>query len=150
MLNTRILTTPVRARTLDRVFDQALDSLTGRVWIPAIDVAERRDAFVIHAELPGVSPEHVDVRFEQNVLTICGTRQSEFSSTSPEDMRLLAAERASGDFARSVRLPDGADVEQIQASFTNGLLSVTVPKAKTAQPRKIALTVGSGTDKPAN
>lgn len=142
MMNTRILTTPLdRVRGLDRAFDEALGNLAGRVWVPSMDVAERRDAYVVQAELPGVSPEQLDVHFEQSVLTISGNKQSGFDPSSGE-VRLFAAERAHGEFTRSVRLPDGADAEHIDATFTNGLLTVTVPKAKAAQPRKIAVNTG--------
>ena len=145
MINTRILTSPLdRSRSLDRMFDHALGNLAGRVWVPAMDVAERRDAYIVLAELPGVSPEHVDVHFEQNVLTISGMKPSAFSASSSDDVRLFASERANGEFTRSVRLPDGADTERIEATFTNGLLTVTVPKAKAAQPRKIAVNVVAG------
>ena len=145
MINTRILATPLdRARSLDRMFDHALGGLAGRVWVPALDVAERRDAYVVQAELPGVSPEQVDVHFEQNVLTISGLKPSGFEASSSEEMRLFAAERAHGEFTRSIRLPDGADAEHIDASIANGLLTVTVPKAKAAQPRKIAVNSGPG------
>ena len=145
MINTRILTTPLdRTRSLDRMFDQALGNLAGRVWVPAMDVAERRDAYIVQAELPGVNAEQVDVHFEQNVLTISGIKNSGFNSSSPEEVRLFAAERAHGEFTRSVRLPDGADTEHIEATFSNGLLTVTVPKAKAAQPRKITVNAASG------
>ena len=149
MMNTRVLTRPLdRARTLDRVFDHALSNLGGRVWVPAMDVAERRDAYVVHAELPGVTPEQVDVHFEQNVLTISGMKNSGFNASSSEEVRLFAAERANGEFTRSVRLPDGADSEHIEASFANGLLTVTVPKAQAARPRKIPVNVHSGAGGP--
>lgn len=138
MLNTRILTTPIdRVRNLDRVFESALSGRAARVWIPAMDVAERRDCYIVQAELPGVSPEQLDVHFEQSVLTISGSKASEYASASPDEVRLLAAERAHGEFTRSVRLPEGISSDEVIANFADGLLTVTVPKAKAAQPRKI-------------
>jgi HSP20 family protein len=140
MLNTRNLNTLDRMLTLDRVFDQAFGSPLGaRVWVPAMDVAERKDAYLVQAELPGLSPEQVDVSFEKNVLTIRGTKPASFDATTDGEMRIFAAERVSGSFERSVRLPEFVDADRISASFDNGVLSVTVPKAEAAQPRRIRI-----------
>jgi HSP20 family protein len=126
--------------TLNRAFDQAFNGALGaRVWVPALDVAERGDAYVIHVELPGVSPEQVDVSFEQNVLTIRGTKPASFDVAAEGELRVFAAERVHGGFERAVRLPEFVDADRIEASFTNGLLSITVPKAQAAQPRRIAI-----------
>jgi HSP20 family protein len=144
MLNTRSLGTLDRMLTLNRVFDQALGgSLGSRVWVPALDVAERGDAYVVQAELPGVSPEQVDVAFEQNVLTIRGTKPASFDANNDGELRVFAAERVHGSFERSVRLPEFVNADRISATFDNGLLTITVPKAEAAQPRKIAIDVGS-------
>jgi HSP20 family protein len=141
MLNTRSLGTSLdRMLTLNRALDQAFNGVTGsRVWVPALDVAERGDAYVILAELPGVSPEQVDVSFEQNVLTIRGSKPASFDVAADGEVRVFAAERVHGSFERSVRLPEFVDAERIDASFMNGLLTVTVPKAQAAQPRKITI-----------
>jgi HSP20 family protein len=133
-----------RMLTLNRAFDQAFNgSLGSRMWVPALDVAERKDAYVIHLELPGVNPDQVDMSFEQNVLTIRGTKPASFDAQTDGEYRVFAAERMSGSFERSVRLPEFVDAEQIDASYENGLLTVTVPKAQAAQPRKIAIRNGS-------
>jgi HSP20 family protein len=144
MLNTRAFGTSLdRMLTLNRALDQAYNGVGGsRVWVPALDVAERGDAYVVHAELPGVSPEQVDVSFEQNVLTIRGTKPASFDSTTDGELRIFAAERVSGNFERSVRLPEFVNADQISASFANGLLTITVPKAEAAQPRRITIEHG--------
>ena len=149
MLNTRSLGTSLdRMLTLNRALDQAFNGVTGsRVWVPALDVAERGDAYVIHAELPGVAPDQVDVSFEQNVLTIRGTKPASFDVAAEGEVRVFAAERVHGGFERSVRLPEFVDADRIEATFTNGLLSVTVPKAKAAQPRKINIRGAEQNDK---
>ena len=149
MLNTRSLGTSLdRMLTLNRALDQAFNGVTGsRVWVPALDVAERGDAYVIHAELPGVSPDQVDVSFEQNVLTIRGTKPASFDVAAEGEVRVFAAERVHGSFERSVRLPEFVDAEKIDASFANGLLTVTVPKAQAAQPRKITIRGASANGK---
>lgn len=141
MMNTRTLGTSIdRMLTLNRALDQAFNGVgSARVWVPALDVAERGDAYVIHAELPGVGPDQVDVRFEQNVLTVRGTKPASFDVTTDGEVRVFAAERVHGTFERSVRLPEFVDAEKIDASFTNGLLTVTIPKAQAAQPRKITI-----------
>lgn len=141
MMNTRTLGTSIdRMLTLNRALDQAFNGVgSARVWVPALDVAERGDAYVIHAELPGVSPDQVDVRFEQNVLTVRGTKPASFDVSTDGEVRVFAAERVHGSFERSVRLPEFVDAEKIDASFTNGLLTVTIPKAQAAQPRKITI-----------
>jgi HSP20 family protein len=141
MMNTRTLGTSIdRMFTLNRALDQAFNGVGGsRVWVPALDVAERGDAYLVHAELPGVSPDQVEVRFEQNVLTIRGSKPASFEVTNDGELRLFAAERVHGSFERSVRLPEFVDAERIDASFTNGLLTITIPKAQTAQPRRITI-----------
>ena len=143
MLNTRTLSSLDRMLTFNRAFDQAFDgSLGSRVWVPAMDVAERGDAYVVQAELPGVSPEQVEVSFERNVLTIRGTKSAGFDVGNEEELRVFAAERAHGGFERSVRLPEFVDADRISATYDRGVLAVTVPKAEAAQPRKITIDVG--------
>jgi len=138
MLNTRTLGSSLdRMLTLNRAFDEAFNGVGSRVWVPALDVAERGDAYVIHVELPGVSPEQVDVSFEQNVLTVRGTKPASFDVATEGEVRVFAAERVHGSFERAVRLPEFVDADRIDAAFSNGLLSITVPKAQAAQPRKI-------------
>jgi HSP20 family protein len=145
MLNTRSLGTLDRMLTLNRAFDQAFNSTQGsRVWVPAMDVAERGDAYLVQAELPGVSPEQVDLSFEQNVLTIRGTKPASFDVANEGELRVFAAERVHGTFERSVRLPEFVNADRIAATFSNGLLTITVPKAEAAQPRKIAIDVTRG------
>ena len=142
MLTTRSLGSLDRMLTLNRAFDQAFNSTTlgSRVWVPAMDVAERGDAYLVQAELPGVSPDQVDVSFEQNVLTIRGTKPASFDVANDGELRVFAAERVHGTFERAVRLPEFVNADRISATFSNGLLTITVPKAEAAQPRKIAIT----------
>jgi HSP20 family protein len=95
--------------------------------------------------LPGVDPSHVEINFEQNLLTVSGTKPSSFEG-STDDYRVFTAERVSGEFERSVRLPDFVDTDRIEASYANGLLRVVVPKAPAAQPRRIEIKA-EGTDR---
>ena len=98
--------------TLNRALDQAFTNgrrAQTRVWVPAIDVVEKKDAYLLYAELPGVDASQVDISFEQNVLTIRGTKQSAIDATNEGELRVYAAERVTGNFERSVRLPEFVD-----------------------------------------
>jgi HSP20 family protein len=143
MLTTRSRTTTLdRMMTLNRALDQAFNAAItsdSRVWVPAIDVVEQKDAYVIYAELPGVDASQVDISFEQNVLTVRGTKRSAVETSNEGELRVYAAERVTGSFERSIRLPEFVDGEKISAQFTNGLLTITVPKAQAAQARRIEI-----------
>ena len=145
MLTTRNVTPSLdHVLAAGRVFDDALlAQRRTRAWVPAMDVIERSDAYVVCAELCGVSPEHAEIQFEQNVLTIRGTKRASFDPSHDGELRVFSAERVHGTFERAIRLPEFVDAEGIDASFANGLLTVVVPKAKGAQARKITIR---GTD----
>jgi HSP20 family protein len=132
-----------RVFTLNRALDQAFGSAwtSDRAWVPALDIVEKKDVYEVVAELPGVEKSQIDVKFEQNVLTIRGTKESKVAAGKDGELRVYAAERASGAFERSIRLPEFVDGEHITATFENGLLTVSVPKAKAAQARKIQIGV---------
>src|SRR5688500_12693539 len=118
-----------RMWTLNRVLDEALaSSLNGgsteaRVWIPALDVVERHDAYLVALEIPGCDPSTIDISFEQNVLTIRGSKPGTrelsanggFELGNTTDLRVYSAERVVGNFERSVRLPEFVDGEKITA-----------------------------------
>ena len=145
MLTGRSLNSTIdRMMTLNRVLDEALaGALNGasesRAWVPAIDVVERRDAYLIALEIPGVDPSTIDVSFEQNVLTVRGSKPMGFELGKDSELRVYSAERVVGNFERSVRLPDFVDGEKIDAEFQHGVLFLTVPKMQAAQPRKISI-----------
>ena len=135
-----------RMWTLNRVLDEALaGSLNGssevRAWVPALDVVERHDAYLIALEVPGVDPSTIDISFEQNVLTVRGSKAMGFEMAENTELRVYSAERVVGNFERSVRLPEFVDGEKISAEFKHGVLFLTVPKVQAAQPRKIAVKV---------
>jgi len=145
MLTTRSLNSTLdRMLTLNRVLDEALaGSLNGsaeaRVWVPALDVVERHDAYLIALEAPGVEPSSIDISFEQNVLTVRGSKPMGFELGKDTELRVYSAERAVGNFERSVRLPEFVDGENISAEFKHGVLFLTIPKMQAAQARKIAI-----------
>jgi len=122
-------------RELDRVFTRSFGSSSA--WLPAMDVVERGDSFVVTLDVPGVSHHEIDLTFEQGALTIRGTRTG---TEYGEQDKIYVAERTLGDFERVVRLPDTVDSDRIQASFDRGVVTILVPKAQTARARKIAIS----------
>jgi HSP20 family protein len=143
MLTTRALNSTLdRMITLNRALDHAFTNglpAQSRAWVPAIDVVENKDAYVLYAELPGVDASQVDISFEQNVLTVRGSKKSAIDGSAGGELRVYAAERVTGNFERTVRLPEFVDGQKIGAEFSNGLLTITVPKAQAAQARKIEI-----------
>lgn len=133
-----------RMLTLNRVLDEALSTpwngtTAGRMWVPALDVVERNDAYMIALEVPGVDPSTLDISFEQNVLTVRGAKNFGFDLPKDTELRVHAAESVVGNFERSVRLPEFVDSESIAAEYRHGVLFLTVPKAQAAQARKIQI-----------
>ena len=97
-----------------------------RRWMPAMDLVESADEFVLTADLPGLSEEDVKIEFEDRVLTLSGERKSAHEETKPGYRRV---ERAFGSFSRSLTLPEGVDGEAITAGFDRGVLEIHVPQA---------------------
>ncbi len=131
---------------MNRLFGTLFDSPTGaggggalRRWIPAMDLAEESDHYVLRADLPGLREDEVSVELEDNVLTISGERKSEHEERK---QGLYRVERGSGAFSRSLTLPEGVDPESIQARFDKGVLEVRVPKPEQRKPRRVAISVG--------
>jgi HSP20 family protein len=131
---------------MNRLFGTFFDSPTGggnggglRRWIPAMDLVEEGNNYVLRADLPGVKEDHVKVELEDNVLTISGERRSEHEDKKEGYYRI---ERASGAFSRSLTLPEGVDPDSVQASFEKGVLEVRIPKPEERKPRRVAIGVG--------
>ena len=120
---------------------QATSETSGRMWAPALDISERKDAYLVTVELPGVKAEDVDVTLEDGLLTIQGERR--FTEES-SDQQYHRVERRYGMFRRSITLPSQVQADAIQASYEDGVLSVTVPKAEEAKPKKIEVRKGVG------
>jgi HSP20 family protein len=131
---------------MNRLFGTFFDSPTGdgngglmRRWIPAMDLLEEDDHFVLRADLPGLDEGDVNVELEDNVLTISGERKSQHGDRKDGYYRI---ERAAGSFSRSLTLPEGIDAESIRARFEKGVLEVIVPKPEQRKPRRVAINVG--------
>ena len=132
---------------MNRLFNTFFDSPTPangtalRRWIPAMDLVETDDDFVLRADLPGLTEADVNIELEDNVLTLSGERRLEHQDRKDGYYRV---ERASGAFSRSLTLPEGIDPDAIRASFENGVLEVRVPKPEQRKPRKVTISAGGG------
>ena len=140
-----MITTSQLMPTFNRVlaFNRELDALVNRngqrAFVPALDVVERADAYLISAELPGVDASAVEISFENNTLTLRGTKAPWLQPQENEELRVYTAERLTGTFERAVRLPEYVEGDKIEATYTNGVLTITVPKAQAARARKIEI-----------
>lgn len=110
-----------------------------RVWLPRVDIVETDQEFKVLADLPGMKREDVEITIEDGVLTLSGERKSEFTD---EKNCCTVNERAYGRFSRKFNLHNSIEVEKIKASFSDGVLTITLPKVETALPRKIEIKAG--------
>ena len=108
----------------------------GRRWLPAMDLVETKDDFVLRADLPGMSEDDVTIELQGNVLTLSGDRKSEHDGDGTGYYRL---ERGWGQFTRSLTVPEGIDSKGITARFDRGILEVHIPKPEQQKPRRIAI-----------
>jgi HSP20 family protein len=108
-----------------------------RGWIPAVDVFEKDDRFVVKAELPGMKDDDVDVSVVGDTLTIKGEKKTE---TEVKNEDYYRCERSYGTFYRSIPIPSNVDANKIEASFDDGVLEVTLPKSAKVKPKKIAVS----------
>ena len=120
-------------RELDRQFDR----LSQRNWaaVMPIDAYRRGDHFYVHFDLPGVDPQSVDLEVERNVLTV----KAERSWEPREGDEVVVAERPRGTFSRQLFLGETLDTEDIEANYEQGVLTVSIPVAEAAKPRKVAI-----------
>ncbi|HET9732248.1 MAG TPA: Hsp20/alpha crystallin family protein [Acidimicrobiales bacterium] len=126
-----------------------LDRLTGQLvgqagtWTRTampMDAYRQGERFVVHFDLPGIAPDSVELTVEKNVLTVSAQRQ-----WSPEEgTEVVASERPQGSFSRQLFLGESLDADHIEAHYENGVLTVTIPVAEAAKPRKVAITAGGG------
>jgi HSP20 family protein len=112
------------------------DWALGGTWAPAVDIYEQDHNIVIKAELPGVDPKDVDIRLDNNVLTLKGERKLD-SEVKKENYHRV--ERAYGVFTRSFTLPNTVDANSIKAEFKDGVLRITLPKREEAKPKQIQI-----------
>lgn len=133
---------------MNRLFNTFFDTSTSaghagnggaRRWIPAMDLVETDEHFVLRADLPGLAEDDVSIELQDGVLTISGERRAEHETSKEGYYRL---ERASGSFSRSLTLPDGVNADAIAATFDRGVLEVRIPKPEQRKPRRVQIAVG--------
>jgi HSP20 family protein len=111
------------------------------VWTPTVDISERKDAYLVTAELPGVMASEVEITFEDGLLTIQGERH--FPPDRGEE-KMHRTERLYGPFRRSITLPSHVEADNIEATAQDGVLQIMVPKAPEVQARRIQVRTGQG------
>ena len=124
---------------MEESFVRPTTAQNGKNFVPALDLSETGEGYLVEAALPGVKPEDVEITVENNVLTIKGETRQETDSKERNFHRL---ERRFGSFQRTIGLPTTVKADAIQASLTNGVLRLEIPKAEEVKPRKISVNVG--------
>lgn len=125
---------------IDRIFEESLRGrdIPSGLWTPAVDIYETDDAIILEAELPGMNEKDIDVRVEDNVLTIKGERKIEQERKEENYYRM---ERYYGTFQRSFTLPSNLETDKIKAEYKKGILKVVMPKKEQAKPKQIKVEV---------
>ena len=126
---------------MNRLFESTLHSWPGDTegtvaWAPAADIYETDNDLVLEADLPGIDPKQIDIRVENNVLMVRGERSFE-QKVNKENFHRV--ERSYGVFSRSFNLSTAVDPDKIRATYKNGVLNITLPKAEQAKPRRIQI-----------
>jgi len=125
-------------RLFNDTFERGTDGANLTAWAPAVDIFETEHSLVVKADLPDIKPEELDIRVENNILTIRGERKFE---KQVSENNYLRVERAYGSFSRSFSLANTVNTEAIQAEYKNGVLTLTVPKREEAKPKQIKVRV---------
>src|ERR1700735_2498295 len=134
--NLNIMSTAV---TLDPFVGLRLfEPRANRPWSPSVDIFETEDALTLKADLPDVKIDDIDVRVENQTLTLRGQRQFEKEENVKGYHRI---ERSYGEFVRSFAVPSTVDTEKVQADYKNGVLTITLPKKEAAKPRQVKVAV---------
>ena len=130
---------PMLAHALGLHAQQGSGRATPMAWAPALDISERKDAYLVTVELPGVDVDDLEITLEDGLLTIQGERHFAHDSSEQHFHRV---ERRYGAFRRSITLPAQVQAEQIEASFDNGVLQILVPKMEETKPKRIKVRPG--------
>ena len=124
-------------RAVENAFSRMLtEPQTNRPWAPSVDIYETENELVLKADLPDVDPKEIDVRVENQTLTLAGERKFEAAA---HDKGYHRIERSYGNFVRSFAVPSSFDTDKVNAAYKNGVLTVTLPKKETAKPRQIKI-----------
>src|ERR1017187_1899965 len=128
-------------RDFDRLFRAAFSpesEVSTRTWAPPVDIFENGDNLVLKAELPGVNPDDVEIRVENNTLYLKGERKFE---KEVEEQSYHRVERSYGTFTRTFSLPNSIDADKVAANYKDGVLTLTMPKKEEAKPKTIKINV---------
>jgi HSP20 family protein len=129
---------------INRLFNDAFEGGTQEsnltTWAPAVDIFENEHELVVKADLPEIDPKDLDIRVENNILTIRGERKFEKKQENGDYLRV---ERAYGSFSRSFALANTVNTEAIKADYHNGVLTLNVPKREEAKPKQIKVNVAA-------
>jgi HSP20 family protein len=126
-------------REVDRVFGQLSNAAASEARVMPMDLYREGDKVVIKADLPGVDPGSIDIDVEDRTLTIRAERPAVEIDTTGQDNAWLSRERTAGTYARQIALGTGLDLARIDATYRDGVLTLTIPVAEEAKPRKIAV-----------
>jgi HSP20 family protein len=127
-------------RELDRVTQMVAQRVTPREIPMAMDAYRDGDRFIVHFDIPGIDPSAVDLTVEKNVITVRAERRWE----PREAQEVVVAERPQGQFTRQLFLGDSLDPERVEAKYENGVLTLVIPVAEQAKPRKVEVSGGGG------
>ncbi|HEY1360498.1 MAG TPA: Hsp20/alpha crystallin family protein [Thermoleophilaceae bacterium] len=136
------------SQEVNQLFSTLFDSHeTGaQRWVPAMDLTEAEDHFVLRADLPGLAEDDVSIEIQDETLTVSGERKSEHEERQRGWYRV---ERSFGRFSRSLTLPAGVDADAVSAHFDKGVLEVRIPKPAERKPRRVAIKADGNSAKPA-
>jgi len=112
-------------------------AMTTSDWVPAVDIREEPERYLIHADVPGVNPEQIEISLENGILTLKGERREDHEESEQNGYRRV--ERVRGSFYRRFSLPDTADAEKVSARSKDGVLEIVIPKQEKVQPRRIVV-----------
>jgi HSP20 family protein len=127
-------------RLFNETFERSSQEGSLTTWAPSVDIFETEQELVVKADLPDVKPEELDIRVENNILTIRGQRKFEKKVTEDKYLRV---ERSYGSFSRSFSLANTVNTEAIKADYKDGVLTLSIPKREEAKPKQIKVQVGT-------
>jgi HSP20 family protein len=127
-------------RELDRLTQQLLGTPAGRASVMPMDAYRKDEWFYVHFDLPGVDPDAIELTVEQNVLTVKAARRP----TEGKDVDYVVAERPQGEFSRQLFLGETLNTEKLEADYEDGVLTVRIPVAEQAKPRRVTISTHEG------
>lgn len=140
---------PSLRNEMDRMFDRLVrssfsgeeSSALGATWVPSVDISETEGEIVLRAEVPGIKPDDIEITVSGDRLIIAGEKSEE---SEEKQEHYYHCERRFGMFERSIELPTSANLEKVSADYSNGVLTVHVPKLETAKPKRIQIESKAG------